>query len=354
MEYYDDIELDDGFQASDGEGRYERFRIRVDGGQGPLRIDKYLFDKMSGVSRTRIHHAAEYGNVEVNGVTVKSNYKVKPGDDVAVLLGYAPTDYTIVPQEMPLDVVYEDDYVLLINKPAGLVVHPGFGNRDFTLLNGIAWHLREMKDFDANDPSIGLVHRIDKDTSGLILAAKTPAAKADLSHQFFEHSTRRTYNALVWGVLKEDEGTIEGAIARDNRDRQIFRVWDIEENPLAKHAVTHYKVLRRYAYCTLVECRLETGRTHQIRVHMKHIGHPLFNDERYGGSEILKGLPTAKYRQFILNCFDTCPRQALHARTLGFRHPATGEEMDFTSDIAPDMQALLEKWERFNPSMQGE
>ena len=346
VEFFEDIESDDILQPS-GEDRYERFRIKVDKGQNLLRIDKFLFDKMSGVSRTRIHHAAEFGNVLVNGNPVKSNYKVKPGDDVAVMLGFTPTDYTIVPQQIPLDIVYEDDYVLLINKQPGLVVHPGFGNNDMTLLNAIAWHLRDNPRFDANDPSIGLVHRIDKDTSGLILAAKTPEAKTDLSQQFFLHATRRTYNALVWGVVKDDEGTIDGPLARDNRDRLIFRVWDPDENPLAKHAVTHYKVIKRYAYCTLVECHLETGRTHQIRVHMKHIGHPLFNDERYGGAEILKGQPTAKYRQFILNCFELCPRQALHARTLGFRHPATGEDMDFSSDLAPDMQALLDKWERF-------
>ena len=347
MEYYDDIETDDILDGRE-EQRHERFRIIVDKGQNPLRIDKFLFDKMSGVSRTRIHHAAEAGNIEVNGRTVKSNYKVKPNDDIAVILGFAPTDYTIVPQDIPLDIVYEDNSVLLVNKQPGLVVHPGFGNNDGTLLNAVAWHLRDNKSFDANDPSIGLVHRIDKDTSGLLLIAKTAEAKTNLCQQFFMHSTRRTYNALVWGVIKEDEGTIDAALARDNHDRLIFRVWDIEENPAAKHAVTHYRVLKRYAYTTLVECRLETGRTHQIRVHMKYIGHPLFNDEKYGGSEILRGGPTTKYKQFILNCFDLCPRQALHARTLGFRHPVTGEELDFSSPLPPDMQALLDKWEKLS------
>lgn len=345
-EVYEDIENDDAFLPI-SEEKHEHFRCVVDKGQATVRIDKYLVNIMSGISRNRIQEAADAGNILVNDKSVKSNYRIKPYDTIAIVLGYPPNDYTIVPQEIPLNIVYEDADILLINKQPNLVVHPGFGNFDGTLLNGVAWHLKDNPDFDANDPSIGLVHRIDKDTSGLILVAKTPDAKSNLGKQFFEKTTKRTYNALVWGVVKEDEGTIIGALARNPQDRMQFRVFDENENPLAKHAVTHYKVLERFAYCTLVECRLETGRTHQIRVHMKHIGHTLFNDERYGGNDVLKGLTTSKYRQFIKNCFDICPRQALHAKTLGFVHPRTGKEMFFNSELPADMNMLLEKWRRY-------
>ncbi len=326
---------------------FERFRCVVDKGQALLRIDKYLFDHMGGTSRNRIQTAAEAGNVWVNGKAVASNYKVKPNDVIQVLLDHAPHDYTITPEEIPLEVVYEDDDVLVVNKPAGMVVHPGHGNYSGTLLNALAWYFKGDKGFDANDPTIGLVHRIDKDTSGLLLIAKKPAAKTNLALQFFEHTTSRTYNALVWGNFTEDEGTIEGHLARDNRDRLIYRVWDPEENPNAKEAITHWRVLERFGYVTLVECRLETGRTHQIRVHMKHIGHPLFADEKYGGSEILKGQPTQKYKQFINNCFALCSRQVLHARTLGFTHPTTGERMEFTSEWPEDFTALVNKWRNY-------
>lgn len=329
---------------------YERFHCEVDKGQTPLRVDKFLFVRMAGVSRNRIQEAAEAGNILVNDRPVKSNYKVKPLDTVSVVLGHAPNDYTIIPQDIPVQIVYEDDQIIVVNKQAGLVVHPGFGNNDGTLLNAIAWHLRDNPDFDANNPGVGLVHRIDKDTSGLLLIAKTPEAKTFLGKQFLDKTTERTYNALVWGTVKSDTGTIDGALARDQHDRLRFSVYDPEENPQAKHAVTHYRVLERLAYCTLVECRLETGRTHQIRVHMRHIGHPLFNDERYGGNEIIKGLPTAKYRQFINNCFQICPRQALHARTLGFTHPTTLQRMHFDSQLPSDMQALIDKWRAYNPA----
>ncbi len=323
---------------------FERFRCVVDKGQSPLRVDKYLFDHMGGTSRNRIQSAANAGNVWANGKPVASNYKVKPNDVLQVLLDHEPRDYTITPEDIPLNIVYEDADLMVVNKPAGMVVHPGHGNYSGTLLNALAWYFRENKEFDANDPNIGLVHRIDKDTSGLILIAKKPAAKTHLALQFFEHTTSRTYNALVWGNFPDENGTIEGALARDNRDRLIFRVWDPMENPTAKEAITHWRVLERFQYVTLVECRLETGRTHQIRVHMRHIGHPLFADEKYGGMEILKGQPTQKYKQFINNCFALCPRQVLHAKTLGFTHPTTGERMEFDSPWADDFSALIDKW----------
>ncbi len=328
---------------------FERFRCVVDKGQSPLRIDKYLFDHMGGTSRNRIQLAADAGNVWVNGKAVSSNYKVKPNDVLQVLLDHEPRDYTIVPEDIPLDIVYEDDELLVVNKPAGMVVHPGHGNYSGTLLNALAYYFKDNKRFDANDPTIGLVHRIDKDTSGLLLIAKTPSAKTHLALQFFEHTTSRTYNALVWGNFLDESGTIEGALARDNRDRLIFRVWDLEDNPNAKEAITHWRVLERFNYVTLVECCLETGRTHQIRVHMKHIGHPLFADEKYGGMEILKGQPTQKYKQYISNCFALCPRQVLHARTLGFTHPKTGERLLFEAPWPADFTALIEKWRNYQP-----
>ena len=320
---------------------FERWRCEVDKGQGKERIDKYLAEHMTNTSRNRIQTAADAGNVWANGKAVASNYRVKPGDVIQVLL--------------PLDIVYEDDDLLVVNKPAGLVVHPGHGNYEHTLLHALAWHF-EHSPFanrpivNINDPDIGLVHRIDKDTSGLLLVAKTPEAKAHLARQFFDHTTERTYNALVWGTFKEQSGTIEGALARDNRDRTIYRVWDLEDCPQAKEAVTHWRVLEQFPYVTLVECRLETGRTHQIRVHMKHIGHPLFADDKYGGCEILKGLRTQKYRQYIENCFALCPRQALHAKTLGFTHPRTGERMFFDSQWPEDMTALINKWRAYEPN----
>ncbi len=329
---------------------YEHFRYTVDKGQALLRIDKWLANQMSGTSRNRIQEAADSGHILVNGTAVKSSYRVKPDDVISIVLDFPKTDFNIVPQDIPLNIVYEDEDIILVNKQPNLVVHPGFGNFDGTLLNAIAWHLRDNPDFDANNPHIGLVHRIDKDTSGLLLIAKNEDAKANLGLQFFNKTTERTYNALVWGVVKEDQGTVDGALARDNRDRMLFAVYDEAENPLAKHAVTHYKVLERFAYCTLVQCNLETGRTHQIRVHMKHIGHTLFNDERYGGDVPLKGERTSKYMQFINNCFEVCPRQALHAKTLGFSHPRTGEWMQFDSELPADFQALIEKWRNYTKS----
>lgn len=343
---------DEQYDVLDSEFVFERFRCVVDKGQTPLRVDKYLTEHMAGTSRNRIQLAAEAGNVWANGKPVSSNYKAKPGDVLQVLLDHEPRDYTILPENIPLDIVYEDDDLMVVNKQAGLVVHPGHGNWTGTLLNALAWYFRDNPKFDANNPDIGLVHRIDKDTSGLLLIAKTPEAKAHLANQFFLHTTQRTYNALVWGTFTEQSGTIEGALGRDNRDRTIYRVWNTEDNPLAKEAVTHWHVLEQFPYVTLVECRLETGRTHQIRVHMRHIGHPLFADEKYGGTEILKGLPTQKYKQYIRNCFDLCPRQALHAKTLGFTHPRTGERMFFDSPWAPDFAALIDKWRAYSKTYQ--
>lgn len=344
-EAFEDDELTINPQTS-----HERFHCIVDKGQTLLRIDKYLFNCMGGASRNRIQDAADAGNIRVNGKPVKPSYRVKPGDEISFILPHPANDYTIIPQDIPLNIVYEDDDIVLVNKQPNLVVHPGFGNFNGTLLNALAWHFQDNPNFDANSSQVGLVHRIDKDTSGLLLVAKTPEAKTHLCQQFFEKTTERTYNALVWGVIKEDSGTINGALARDPKDRMLFRVFAENENPLAKHAITHYRVIERFAFCTLVECKLETGRTHQIRVHMKHIGHTLFNDDRYGGNEPLKGLTTAKYRQFIKNCFDVCPRQALHAKTLGFTHPKTGKFMQFDSQLPDDFAALIEKWRKYSPA----
>ena len=323
---------------------YEHYRFVVDKGQALVRIDKYLVNIMAAISRNRIQDAADCGNIHVNGKSVKSNYRVKPFDIITIHLAYPPSEFEIIPQDIPIKIVYEDDDIILVNKQPGLVVHPGFGNFDGTLLNAIAWHLKDQPEFNLNDSRIGLVHRIDKDTSGLLLLAKTEYAKMHLGKQFFEKTTQRRYQALVWGNVKEDQGTIVGALARDPRDRMQFTVFPDGENPFAKHAVTHYRVLERFGYVTLVECRLETGRTHQIRVHMKHIGHTLFADERYGGHLILKGNTSTMYKAFVKNCFYICPRQALHAKTLGFVHPATNEYMHFESELPQDLSELIQKW----------
>ncbi len=335
-------ELDDESQGQ----LYEHFRLVVDKGQEPVRIDKYLFEHMVYTSRNRIQKAAEAGFVHVNDKPVKRSYKVRPMDIVTLMLDKPPHDNTIEPEDIPLDIVYEDDQLLVINKPAGLVVHPGVGNFNGTLVNAVAWHLKDDANYDPNNPEVGLVHRIDKDTSGLLVVAKTPDAKTSLGVQFFNHETHRTYNALVWGNFNENEGTIVGNLARNPKDRMQMAVFE-PGSDIGKHAVTHYKVLQRFGYTTLVECILETGRTHQIRAHMKHLGHPLFNDERYGGTEILRGQRSSSYRAFIKNCFEACPRQALHARTLGFMHPKTKKQMDFSSELPEDFAMLIEKWNRY-------
>lgn len=346
-----ETDLEEEDEAEEGGTLYEHYRVTADKGQQLVRVDKFLIDHMRDTSRNRIQQAARAGFIHVGGRPVKSNYRVKPFDVVTLQLNRPRYENTIEAENIPLVIPYEDDELLLIDKPAGLVVHPGCGNYTGTLVNALAWHLKDHPAYDPNDPAVGLVHRIDKDTSGLLVVAKTPEAKTKLGLQFFNKTTRRRYNALVWGNFEEDEGRIEGNIARNPKDRLQMAVFP-PESEIGKHAVTHYRVLKRYGYVTLVECILETGRTHQIRVHMKHIGHPLFNDERYGGDQILRGTPSSSYTAFIKNCFALCPRQALHARTLGFRHPATGEEMDFTTPLPLDMTALLEKWDTYIAGIQ--
>ena len=337
----DNDDLDDETQQL-----YEHFRFEADQGQQPLRVDKFMCEKLPHSSRNRIQRAADSGFVHVNDRPVKSNYKVRAGDVVTLMLDRPRHDSTIEPEEMPLDIVYEDDQLMVVNKPAGLVVHPGAGNFHGTLVNAIAWHMKDVPSYDPNNPEVGLVHRIDKDTSGLLVVAKTPEAKTSLSVQFFNKTTHRSYNALVWGHFTEDEGRIEGNIARDPKDRLRMTVM-APDSGIGKPAVTHYRVIERFGYVTLIECILETGRTHQIRAHMKHIGHPLFGDERYGGCEILRGNRSTSYRAFIQICFKLCNRQALHARTLGFVHPKTHQQMDFTSALPADLEALIEKWRAF-------
>lgn len=324
---------------------YEHFRFVADHKQSLLRVDKFLVDRMFGATRNRIQLAADAGYIMANGKPVKSNYRVKPEDVVTIMMTRPRHDFSIVPENIPIKIVYEDDDLLVVDKPAGLVVHPGHGNYTGTLVNALAWYLKDDPSYDPNDPALGLVHRIDKDTSGLLVIAKKPEAKALLSLQFYNKTTQREYRALVWGIVKEDEGRIEGNIGRDPRNRMQMTVFP--ECDEGKPAVTHYTVLERLGYVTLVKCRLETGRTHQIRVHMKYIGHTLFNDERYGGNEILKGTTHTRYKQFVQNCFVICPRQALHAKTLGFVHPMTGKEMFFDSEIPDDMTQLINKWRAY-------
>lgn len=326
--------------------KYEHWRIVVDAGQAPVRIDKFLAEKNPYQSRNRIQTAADNGCIFVNDAPVKSNYKVRPGDVIRLMLDRPKHDTSIVAEDIPLNIVYEDDDLMVVNKPAGMVVHPGAGNFTGTLLNALAYYLRDLKSFDPNDPDVGLVHRIDKDTSGLLVIAKTADAKTALGKQFFYHTTHRKYNALVWGNFTEDEGRIEGNIARDPKDRLRMKVF-APDSGIGKEAVTHWRVLERFGYTTLVECVLETGRTHQIRAHMKSIGHPLFGDETYGGCEILRGQRSSSYKAFVENCFKVCPRQALHARTLGFKHPRTGEQMDFTSEWPEDFRQLIDRWRHF-------
>ena len=328
--------------------KFEHYRFVADKGQSLLRIDKFLSDRIEGISRNRIQQAADAECILVNGTPVKSSYKVKPLDVISIVMDRPRRELEILPEDIPLNIVYEDDDLMVINKPAGLVVHPGHGNYTGTLVNAIAFHLKFEKGMDMTDPRLGLVHRIDKDTSGLLLVAKTPDAKTHLSAQFFNKTTKRRYVALVWGNVANDSGTVTGNLGRDPKDRMQMRVF--EDGDHGKPAVTHYKVLERFGYVTLVQCELETGRTHQIRVHMKHIGHTLFNDERYGGNEVLRGTHFAKYKQFVYNCFAICPRQCLHAQTLGFVHPRTGKEMFFESELPQDMQEVIGKWRTYTES----
>ncbi len=322
---------------------YEHFKFTAADGQDPLRVDKFLMNFIENATRNKIQQAIKAGNVLVNDTVVKSNYKVKPLDVVRVVLAHPPHENLLVAEDIPLDIVFEDDAVIVVNKSAGMVVHPGHGNYSGTLVNGLIHHFENLPKNSNERP--GLIHRIDKDTSGLLVVAKTEYAMANLAKQFFDRATDRKYLALVWGNLKEDEGTITGHIGRSFKNRLQMDVFPDGEH--GKPAITHYKVVERFSYVTLVECKLETGRTHQIRAHFKHIGHTLFNDARYGGDKILKGTTFSKYKQFVENCFKVLPRQALHAKTLGFEHPTTKQWLEFDSEIPEDMQAALEKWRNY-------
>lgn len=331
---------------AENDGLYEHFRFEAGKGQQPLRVDKFLMNLVENATRNKIQKAAEAGNIYINDVAVKSNAKVKSNDVVRVLMEHPPYEYLLEPENIPLNIVYEDDQLLIVNKEPGMVVHPGHGNYSGTLVNALAYHFENLPMNSSERP--GLVHRIDKDTSGLLVIAKTEQAMTHLTKQFADKTSKREYIALVWGNVVEDEGTIEGNIDRHVKDRMQMAVFP--DGSQGKHAVTHYKVLERLGYVTLVSCRLETGRTHQIRVHMKYIGHTLFNDARYGGDIILKGTTFTKYKQFIDNCFKTLPRQALHAKTLGFEHPVTKEFMRFDSEIPQDIVDCVEKWRTYSKS----
>jgi 23S rRNA pseudouridine1911/1915/1917 synthase len=334
----------------DAEELFEHHRLIADVGQELLRIDKFLMDRIPNVSRNRLQNIAKAGNLLVNGKAVKSNYKVHPGDDISIVLPFPVRENKLVPEDIPIDIFYEDDEVVVVNKPANMVVHPGYGNYSGTLMNALAFHFEGLPKRDDYENRPGLVHRIDKHTTGLLVIAKSEDSLTHLSKQFFDRTTDRRYYALVWGDVEEDEGTITGNIGRSQKNRKVFRVYD-EEDGYGKHAVTHYKVVERFRYVTLVECKLETGRTHQIRVHFKHIGHPLFHDLEYGGDKIIKGTTFTKYRQFIENCFKLIPGQALHAKTLGFTHPKSGEWMDFDSNLPENFELLLEKWRIYSKNV---
>lgn len=326
---------------------YERFSIIIDKGQEPLRIDKFLMSRLEGATRNKLQQAINTGMVLVNGKEIRPNYKVKPSDSIIIYSDMSPEETDVVPEKMELNIVYEDEHLMLINKPAGMVVHPGSGNYSGTLLNGVAYRLQQQNPGISEDqlPRFGLVHRIDKNTSGLLVLAKTDLAMRQLAKQFFDHTVRRQYLALVWGDMENDSGTIVAHVGRHQRFRKLFEAYP--EGDHGKEAITHYKVKERFGYVTLVECVLETGRTHQIRVHMKYIGHPLFNDDFYGGDKIVKGTVYSKYKQFVDNCFTICPRQALHAKTLGFIHPASGKEVFFDTELPDDMSQVIERWRKY-------
>lgn len=341
-----DLHTDEG---EAGDDLFEHYRFIADPGQQPLRVDKFLLDRLPSISRNKIQMAARAGYILVGNEPVKQNYRVKPSDIVTLELPHPVREFELIPEEIPLDIVYEDDHLVVLNKSAGLVVHPGHGNYTGTLVNGLLYHFGygPKSSVKPEDARPGLVHRIDKLTTGLMVIAKSDHALTHLSNQFFERTVDRLYTALVWGDVAE-EGTVTGHIGRSLKNRKVMDVF--QEGDYGKHAVTHYKVLRRFGYLTLIECKLETGRTHQIRVHMKHIEHPLFNDPEYGGDRVLKGPGFSRYRQFVENCFSILPRQALHARTLSFEHPHTGERMAFTSELPDDMSSVIEKWDRYVPS----
>lgn len=346
IDYTAEEEYDDDDSATTTDGMFEHYRFNVDKGQTLLRVDKYITEHMEKTSRHRVQLALDAGYVRVNEKIVKANYRVKPFDVITIVMPYKRRGFEIRPENIPLDILYEDEDLLMVNKPAGLVVHPGHGHYHGTLINALAYHLGREQGPDGKDERMGiLVHRIDKNTSGILVVAKNDEAQLKLAKQFFDHTIERKYIALVWGNLKEDSGTIEGNIGRDPNDRMRFKVFP--DGSAGKRAVTHYRVLERFGYVTLVECQLETGRTHQIRVHMNYIGHPLFNDDRYGGDRILKGTLYSKYKQFIDNCFEIMPRHALHAKTLGFAHPVTGKPVFAESDLPNDFKAVIAKWRSY-------
>ena len=331
-------------QEEDGQ-LFEHYRYVVDKGQSALRIDKWLFNKLENISRNKIQEAAAAANILVNDKEVKANYKVRPEDVVTIVFDYPPREIEIIAEDIPLDIQYEDEDLIIVNKKPGMVVHPSYGHYSGTLVNALAHHLKNLPLFSGDDPRPGLVHRIDKNTSGILLIAKTEEAKTHLSKQFFDRTINRRYIALVWGSFKEKGGTITGHIGRNLKNRKVMHVFP--EGEYGKHAVTHYKVLEHFDYVSLLECKLETGRTHQIRAHMQYIKHPLFNDEEYGGHQILKGTTFTKYKQFVQNCFTVLPRQALHAKSLEFVHPRTGETMFFDSELPEDMTEAIEKWRSY-------
>jgi 23S rRNA pseudouridine1911/1915/1917 synthase len=331
---------------------FEHHRIVVDKGQQAMRIDKFLVNRLLNTSRSKIQEAAEAGNILVNDRVVNSNYKIKPDEVISIVLPHPPREAEILPEDIPLDIVFEDEHILVINKTAGMVVHPGVGNWTGTLINALYHYYRDLSLFQSGEMRPGLVHRLDKNTSGILLIAKTELALNRLSKQFYDRTTSRKYMALVWGSMEDEEGTIQGHIGRDLKDRKKMAVFPDGEQ--GKAAVTHYRLVERLGYLSLVECQLETGRTHQIRVHFQHIRHPLFNDETYGGDQILKGTTFTKYKQFVQNCFRILPRHALHARSLGFAHPVTGEKMFFDSELPADMAQVIEKWRRYTEGRTGE
>jgi 23S rRNA pseudouridine1911/1915/1917 synthase len=342
-----DINMEQGLDNEE-EILFEHHRIEVDKGQSLLRIDKFLTDRLPNVSRNKIQEAIEAGFVMVNGKPTKANYKIRPLDLITVSMPEPPRDTEVKPENITLNIVYEDEHLLVVNKPAGMVVHPAYNNWTGTLVNALAYHFQHLPTMQGNDGRPGLVHRIDKDTSGLLVIAKTDVAMMGLAKQFYDHSIERTYYALVWGEPKEDRGTINVPLGRSLKDRRISIAYTPESGLVGgKEAITHYEVLKRLRYVSLVKCNLETGRTHQIRAHLKHLGHPLFNDEMYGGNEILKGSMFSKYKAFVENCFKIMPRQALHAKTLGFTHPVSKEKMQFDSSLPTDFQSVLEKWEHY-------
>ncbi|MCU0456912.1 MAG: RluA family pseudouridine synthase [Bacteroidales bacterium] len=332
-------------ELSEQQELFEHYRFIVDPGQSLLRIDKYLFSKIENVSRTRIQDAANAGNILVNDDPVKPNYKVKPGDIIQIVLPHPPREVELIPQDIPINIVYEDNDVVVVNKEAGMVVHPAYGNYSGTLVNALMWHFRDLPLFRTGELRPGLVHRIDKNTSGILVIAKNELALNRLSKQFYDRTTDRKYLALVWGVPNPPEGTITGHVGRNIRDRKIMQVFP--DGSQGKPAITHYRVLEDFSYVSVVECKLETGRTHQIRVHFSHIRHPLFNDDEYGGNKILKGTTFSKYQQFVRNCFEILPRQALHARSLAFDHPVSGKRLFFDSELPDDMKMAIDKWRSY-------